>query len=207
MHPPPDIYTEPPVSADTLAHLGPLRALAGTWEAQKGLDVSPKAQGPERKQFIERVRFDPIDAQTNGPQLLYGLRYHIHINNPEEKITFHDQVGYWLWEPASGLLLQSGTIPRGQAFLAAGKAEKDARRFSVEARRGAADYGIVSNDFLEQNFRTDRYRIEVTLHDDDSWSYRIDTTLMIRGREPFDHHDENRLRRVAGPSANPLAAG
>jgi hypothetical protein len=34
---------------------------------------------------------DPIDPQTNGPQLfygLYGLRYHIHINTPEEKTRF-----------------------------------------------------------------------------------------------------------------------
>jgi len=30
---------------------------------------------------------EPIDPQTNGPQLLYGLRNHIHINAPEEAIT------------------------------------------------------------------------------------------------------------------------
>ena len=50
---------------------------------------------------------DPIDPQTNGPQLFYGLRYHIHIITPEEDITFHDQVGYWLWEPATGLIMQT----------------------------------------------------------------------------------------------------
>ena len=49
-----------------------------------------------------------------------GLRYHIHINTAEEAITFHDQVGYWLWEPATGLIMQTIAIPRGQVVLAGG---------------------------------------------------------------------------------------
>jgi hypothetical protein len=90
----PDIFTEPDdVAADTLANLGPLRRLAGVWEGAKGLDVNPKAAGPERSNFIERIELQPIDAQANGPQLFYGLRYHAHILKPGEAITFHDQVG------------------------------------------------------------------------------------------------------------------
>lgn len=101
---PDDIFTEPDdVDSDTLANLGPLRRLAGTWEGQRGLDINPKAEGPEQRQFYERIAMEPIDPQANGPQLFYGLRYHVHINTPEEDITFHDQVGYWLWEPATAL--------------------------------------------------------------------------------------------------------
>ena len=49
---PEDIFTEPDdVADDTLANLGPLRRLAGTWEGARGVDVNPKADGPER---IER---------------------------------------------------------------------------------------------------------------------------------------------------------
>ena len=103
---PADIFTEPTnVAPDDLANLGPLRRLAGVWQADKGVDINPKAQGPERRIFREHIRMDPIDPQTNGPQLFFGLRYHIHINTPEEDITFHDQVGYWLWEPATGLIM------------------------------------------------------------------------------------------------------
>src|SRR6185503_16311475 len=99
---PDDIFTEPEdISPDTLANLGPLRRLAGVWQSDQGVDINPKAEGPERREFREYIRMDPIDPQPNGPQLLYGLRYHIHINTPEEAITFHDQVGYWLWEPAT----------------------------------------------------------------------------------------------------------
>ena len=151
---PDDIFTEPEASPDTLANLGPLRRLAGTWESDKGVDISPKEDGPERRVFREHIRMEPIDSQANGPQLLYGLRYHIHVNTPEEAITFHDQVGYWLWEPATGLIMQSIAIPRGQVVLAGGTAKPGDKRISVEARRGDTRFGICSTTFLEEAFRT-----------------------------------------------------
>lgn len=202
---PADIFTEPEdVSPDGLANLGPLRRLAGTWQADKGIDINPKAEGPERRTFIEHIRMDPIDPQANGPQLLYGLRYHIHINTPEEDITFHDQVGYWLWEPATGLIMQTLAIPRGQVLLASGKAATDDKTISVTARRGDTAYGICSTDFLEQAFRTDSYRCDITFNDDGSWTYLIQTELFVRGA-PFNHHDTNTLQLVAPPKLNPLA--
>jgi hypothetical protein len=72
--------------------------------------------GPERKVYRERIEMQPIDPQTNGPQLFDGLRHHAHVDTPEEAITFHDQVGYRPWEPATGLILQTLAIPRGQVF-------------------------------------------------------------------------------------------
>src|SRR5438128_3273192 len=163
---PADIFTESDnVSPDGLANLGPLRHLAGVWQADKGVDINPKADGPERRVFREHIRMDPIDPQANGPQLFYRLRYHIHINTPEEDVTFHDQVGYWLWEPATGLILQSLAIPRGQVALSAGYAEADATKLAVESRRGETEYGIASTWFLEQAFRTDHFRLEIDFHD------------------------------------------
>ena len=203
---PDDIFTEPEASPDTLANLGPLRRLAGVWESDQGVDVSPKADGPERRVYREHIRMEPIDSQANGPQLLYGLRYHIHINTPEEAITFHDQVGYWLWEPATGLIMQSIAIPRGQVVLAGGSAKPDDRRISVEARRGDTRFGICSTTFLEEAFRTDYYRIDITFNDDDSWAYVTRTDLAVRGAAPpFNHRDANTMRRLAAPATNPLA--
>jgi hypothetical protein len=95
---PTDIFTEPQSDPDTLGNLGPLSALAGTWEG-RGTDLHPVLEGKQGDVFIERIEFQPIDPQTNGPQLFYGLRYHTHIVKPGEKETFHDQVGYWFWEP------------------------------------------------------------------------------------------------------------
>lgn len=203
---PEDIFTEPEdVDPDTLANLGPLRRLAGVWESAKGVDLNPKAEGPERRQYIERIEMQPADPQANGPQLFYGLRYHVHINTPEELITFHDQVGYWLWEPATGLVIQSLTIPRGQTALASGHAKPDDLKLVVSATRGPTNYGICSTDFLEYAFRTDSYRLEITFHADGSWSYISDTMLKVRGQDRlFDHRDVNTLVKVAEPTPNPL---
>jgi hypothetical protein len=91
MNIPDDIFTEPEnVDPDTLSNLGPLRRLAGVWEGRKGVDLNPKAAGPQRKEFTERIDLEPIDCQLNGPQLLYGLRYHTHILATGEDATFHD---------------------------------------------------------------------------------------------------------------------
>ncbi|HEX5263973.1 MAG TPA: heme-binding beta-barrel domain-containing protein [Phenylobacterium sp.] len=204
---PDDIFTEPEdVDPDTLANLGPLRRLAGVWEGNKGIDLNPKAAGPERREYVERIDMQPIDPQANGPQLLYGLRYHVHILAPPEEITFHDQVGYWLWEPATGLVMQTVAIPRGQVVLAGGEAKPDGAGLIVSARRGETEYGIASTAFLEHAFRTDAYRLDVTFNADGSWSYISDTMLMVRGRaEVFQHRDRNTLIKVAEPSPNPLA--
>jgi hypothetical protein len=201
---PADIFTEPSdVDDNTLANLGPLRRLAGVWEGRKGVDVNPKADGPERREFIERIELQPIDPQANGPQLLYGLRYHTRIIASDEDTTFHDQVGYWLWEPATGLVMQSLAIPRGQVALASGHAAPDANQLVLTATRGTTEYGIASTSFLEAAFRTDAYRIEVNFNPDGSWSYILDTTLMVHGK-PFPHRDINTLVKLSEPTPNPV---
>lgn len=203
---PKDIYTEPEPDVDTLANLGPLTGMAGIWEGRRGLDTNPKADGPEKQAFIERMELQPIDAQTNGPQMFYGLRYHAHILKPDDPETFHDQVGYWLWEPATGRLIQTLSIPRGQAAMAVGEAAPDAKSFTLKAERGSTVNGIVSNPFLEQAFRTDSFTITVTKHDDGSWSYEQDTVLTIPGQsEPFHHTDRNTLHKIGEPTPNPTA--
>ena len=202
----PDIYTEPEADPDTLARLGPLRALAGTWEGTKGADEHPVAEGTGKDAFVERYELEPIDAQTNGPQLFYGLRYHIHIVKPGDVETFHDQVGYWLWEPAAQTVVHTLAIPRGQVLLAAGTAAADATEFEVSAERGTEVYGILSNPFLERAFQTVSFRIRVTVNDDGTWSYEEHTEMRVPDREGLvDHVDRNTLRRMGEPTPNPLA--
>jgi hypothetical protein len=204
-----DIYSEPAdIDVHTLRNLGPLTALAGRFRGTRGLDVNPKADGPRRQAYAETIELEPIDPQVNGPQLLYGLRYHQHVVKPGEIETYHDQVGYWLWEPATGTISQSLTIPRGQTALAMGQAAPDATRFELSARRGETTNGICSNPFLEDAFRTIEYRIRVTVNGDGTWSYEEDTVLLVRGqKEPFHHTDRNTLVKVGEPTPNPLARG
>lgn len=202
----PDIYTEPQADVHTLDNLGPLRAMAGIWEGTRGLDVKPKADGARKQAFVERIELQPIDPQTNGPQLFYGLRYYIHITKPDQVKTYHEQVGYWLWEPATGTIIQTLAIPRGQIAMASGQASADATSFELVATREDQSYGIRSNPFLEYAFNTVEYRIKVSINPDGTWSYEEDTVMMIRGQdEPFHHLDRNTLKKIAEPTPNPLA--
>jgi hypothetical protein len=204
---PTDIYTEPNADADTLKNLGPLTGMAGIWKSDGGEDIHPTAGGPEQQVFIERYELQPIDPQTNGPQLLYGLRYHTHIVKPGSVETFHDQVGHWLWEPATGTIFHTLSIPRAQIAMMVGHAAADAKKFRLEAVHGSETHGIVSNPFLEHAFKTVRVTFDVTIHPGGTWSYEQDTVMLIRGAaEPFHHTNHNTLRKVAEPTPNPLAA-
>jgi hypothetical protein len=202
-----DIYTEPDGDPDTLANLGPLRPLAGVWEGTKGSDQHPVLEGTEKNTFVEHYELHPIDRQTNGPQLFYGLRYHTHITKPGEDETFHDQVGYWLFEPAARAVTVTLGIPRGQVLLASGPADPDATEFELTATVGSEVHGILSNPFLDHAFRTLSYRIHVTVNGDGTWSYEEEGVLQIPGREqPFSHIDRNTLTKIGPPEPNPLAA-
>jgi hypothetical protein len=208
MHPsdsfPGDIFTEPAeVDPDTLRNLGPLRPMAGIWEGTKGKDEHPSADGTEKDAFVERVELQPIDPQLNGPQLLYGLRYHLRVVKPGEVETFHDQVGYWLCEPATKTVIQMLAIPRAQVALATGHAEPNAREFELTAPESA----ICSGPFIQHAFRTIEFRIRVNIDPGRTWSYEQDTVMLIRRRaEPFHHRDCNTLTKVGEATPNPLVA-
>ena len=204
---PEDIYTEPSnIDIDTLKNLGPLSGMAGIWEGFRGLDVKPKAEGPKQQVFVEHIELQPIDPQTNGPQLLYGLRYHTHVVKPDQVKTYHEQVGYWLWEPATNSVIHTLTIPRGQTVMATGKADAEAKEFELVATHESENFGIRSSPFLNYAFKTIEFKIKVNINQDGTWSYDEDTVLMIKGKtEPFHHRDRNTLTKIAEPTPNPLA--
>lgn len=201
-----DIYSEPKnIDEITLNNLGPLRKMAGIWEGQRGLDVKPKLDGPKKQAFIERIELQPVDPVTNGPQLLYGLRYHTHITKPDQVKTYHEQVGYWLWEKETGTVIHTLTIPRGLVAMAAGHATEDATQFTLNATEGLSTWGICSAPFLDHAFKTIAFNITVTFNPNGTWSYEEDTVLQIHGQpEPFHHTDKNLLIQVAEPTPNPL---
>src|SRR6476660_904369 len=163
MRNPRDIFTEPSnIDVDTLKNLGPLTEMAGIWEGSRSLDIPPKPlSAPERQAFVEHTELQPIDPQANGPHRFYGLRYHTHIVKPGEVETYHDQVGYWLWEPATQTVTHTIAIPRGQVVLAGGTADPDATEFAVRAELGSEVYGILSNPFLDRFFHTVSFRMRI----------------------------------------------
>jgi len=208
---PADIYTEPEPDTDTLANLGPLTGMAGIWEGMTGIDTHPvsEAEGLTLTEaYLERYELQPIDPQTNGPQYFYGLRYHVHIHKPNLVETFHDQVGYWLWNPVEQTVTQTIAIPRAQVALASGAGiAPDATEFTISAERGTTVYGICSNPFLDRAFKTVSFLMTVTIDPDGTWTYNEDTVMEVAGRdEPFHHTDVHTLHKVAEPTPNPLAS-
>jgi hypothetical protein len=180
--------------------------MAGIWEGQRGLDVKPKADGPRKQAYIERIELQPIDPQTNGPQLFYGLRYHTHITKPDQVKTYHDQVGYWLWEPAANNIIHTLSLPRGMITMAAGKASASAREFELIAKESDPNAGISSNPFLNYAFRTVEFRIQIKINDDGTWSYEQDTVMKIKDQAQLFHHvDTNTLHKIGKATPNPLA--
>ena len=183
--------------------LGPLGPLAGVWEGEKGTDLAPSDDPATDRQlatskYRERMVFEPIGRVDNHEQKLYGLRYATRawrIGSPD---PFHEELGYWLWDPASRLVLRCFMPPRGLTVLAGGHAAADARAFALEAIAGSETFGICSSPFLVEEFKTVRYTLQLELLDDDTLSYDEHTFLLLKGRDQlFDHRDRNTLRRVS----------
>jgi hypothetical protein len=134
----------------------------------------------------------------NHEQSLWGLRYSTKAWRIGAPDPFHEEVGYWMYEPATGLILRSFMPPRGMAVLAGGTAEAGARKFLLEAKAGDEVFGICSSPFLTAEFKTVRYTVEVEVVDDDTLRYESHTFLKMKGRDAlFDHVDGNTLRRVS----------
>ena len=166
-----DIYTEPDADPDTLANLGPSRALAGIWEGRAAWTTIRPRAGSNATRSSSTTSSSPSTRQTNGPQLFYGLRYHTHIVKPGEVETFHDQVGYWLWEPADEHRDADPGDPPRPGLLAAGPAEADATEFELTAARRHRGVRHPVEPVPRGSFRTLSYRIHVTVNGDGTWSY------------------------------------
>lgn len=158
-----DIYTEPdPLDTNALANLGPLAPLAGIWEGSEGLDIAPKREGPEETPYRERLTLEPCGPVVNGPQVLYGLRYTTVAWPIGSEEPFHEEVGTWLWDPERELAMRCFVVPRGVTVLAGGRVKPDARRIEMAAEVGSHTFGISSNPFLDEAFKTVRYELVIT---------------------------------------------
>lgn len=180
--------------------LGPLSTLAGVWEGDKGDDKAPSDdRGTEQNVFRERITFEPIVPVRNHEQALYGLRYATIAWRIGEVDPFHEEVGYWLWDPGEKQILRCFIVPRGVALIAGGTAEATATSFTLMAEAGSGTYGICSNRFLDKEFKTARYELTVRILDENRFYYKEDTQLRMPGKaELFHHTDENTLTRVMG---------
>ena len=178
---------------------GPLGLMAGEWESKSGgLDTSfshakGKVLGTPYREKCSMKPFGPVD---NGSQHLYGLDYKSAMWRNDEENPFHTEVGYWLWDGATGEIMKGFVVPRGITTLAGGTASADATGFTLRAELGHKLYSIGENQYLGTHASTLSYEVTITLGEG-TWSYAEST--MLRMKEMADllpHTDHNTMHKV-----------
>ena len=178
---------------------GPLAELAGVWKGDTGMDVAPEPDDDEHNPYYETLIITAAGDVTNAEQqTLSLLRYHQEVRRKSNHRVFHDQVGYWLWDPASERVVQTLMIPRGVALLAEGSAAVDGGVLRIEVQAAAdSPWGILESPFMREQARTTgfSYRLELS---GDTLIYEQTTVLDIYGKRDYQHTDRNTLWRHVG---------
>ena len=184
----------------TNSEWGPLAGLIGTWEGDQGMDFSfHNVEGEVGETpYREKVEMKPFGPVDNGAQHLYGLDYRMAAwrTNVVEENPFHTEVGYWLYDGATGEIMRCLMVPRGSTILAGGVAAAGDTKFTMEATVGDEVYGILSNKYLAEKARTKKYVCTITI-DGDTWSYEECTTYDHAIGGEIAHTDKNTLKRVS----------
>jgi hypothetical protein len=112
---------------------GPLGSLAGEWEGEGGLDTafSHSENQVLDTPYLEKCTLKPFGPVDNGSQHLYGLDYKSAMWRGNQENPFHTEVGYWLWDAATGEVMRGFVVPRGITVLAGGIAVADATEFTL----------------------------------------------------------------------------
>lgn len=178
--------------------LGPLAGLVGAWEGTKGDDIAPSDdRGTENNKYRERLTLEHMGPVQNHEQNLHVLRYSTLAWRIGEDATFHEELGYWSWEPSTRQVMRCFLIPRGISVIAGGEADRDAKEFHLSAKSGSCVFGICSNPFLDREFKTVAYELTVKILGPDSFSYDEDTVIQLPDRKDLFHHrDRNTLNRI-----------
>ncbi len=177
---------------------GPLFSLIGTWKSEKGVDVAPDEDGGEKlSEFHETIVFTPVgDLDNAEDQILVGLHYHQAVTRTRDGKKYHNQTGYWMWEPKTGKIMFSIAIPRGMCLLAAGgfTGELGDVTLKVKASNDDPNFKTVESDFMSAKASTEGYEGEFRIVGE-NLIYNQTTFLDIYGRK-FDHTDNSILTRV-----------
>ena len=177
---------------------GPLVHLVGEWRGDTGMDISPEPEGTEHSPYFEHIQFEAIGDVTNAEsQTLSAIRYHQVVSRHSDKQVFHNETGYWLWDPSSQSVMQTLTIPRGVSLVAGGTTtRKDSGDIviNVEAADGDANWGIAQSPFMRDRAKTLTFQRTLEFNET-QLAYSQTMLLEIYGKR-FEHTDQNTLVRV-----------
>jgi len=177
---------------------GPLAQLLGKWVGNKGLDNAPDADAnPDMTDFTDEMTFTVAGPAENAEeQNVVSIRYHHVVRKIENGHIFHDQIGHWIYEKSTNIIMHSLSIPRAVCLLAGGKyhEEDGASIFNVEAKAGSETYGIVQSPFMLEKAKTKAFKMNLSVKNNEL-NYHEVTSLHIYGKD-FEHIDRSTLNRV-----------
>lgn len=190
-----------------MSKLGPLTPLVGDWEGNVGVDLSYHNKEDETAEtgYFEKAWFRPIPIVENGRQTMQGLNYGMTAwrHGEEAMDPFHDEVGYLLWEVATGQIMRCFAVPRGIALLAGGSAKAGDKILRFKAEPGSSSYGLVQNKYLLERARLGTFESVFTFNDDGTFGYTSDLVLELAATGKSMHHtDRNTLHRTKRISHN-----
>jgi len=177
---------------------GPLAQLIGKWIGHKGLDNAPDADAnPDKTAFSDEIVFTASGPAENAEeQNLVSVRYRHVVRKLENGHIFHDQIGHWIYEKSTKIIMHSLSIPRGVCLLAGGEYQEDNGEsiFNVQANADSQTYGIVQSPFMLKKAKTKVFKMNLSVKGDEL-NYHEVTSLHIYGKD-FEHVDESTLFRV-----------
>ena len=163
--------------------------MAGEWESDRGgLDTAYSHAREEvlGTPYRERCSMKPFGPVDNGNQHLYGLDYKSAMWRGDEENPFHTEVGYWLWDAATGEIVKGFVVPRGITTLAGGTATADATEFTLKAAWATS---------CTASGRTSTWPATPAPSATRSPSPSVGQLVLRR----VDHAQDGRARRAAGP--------
>lgn len=176
---------------------GPLKGIIGVWKGDKGLDVAPEPDGAENNPYYETIKYTAIGDVTNAEsQVLSVVHYRQIVQRQSNNEVFHDETGYWMWDPSAGIIMHSLVIPRAVCVLAGGKysgTKSTEGRVIIEVTANIDDknWRIIQSPFMQENARTTEFRHKITVGNG-TLSYSETTFVDIYGKI-FEHTDRNEL--------------
>jgi hypothetical protein len=177
---------------------GPLAQLVGKWIGDRGLDNAPDADAnPDKSAYTDEITFTISGPAENAEeQNVVSVKYHHVVRKLENGRIFHDQIGHWIYEKSTNIIMHSLSIPRAVCLLAGGeyKEEDGASIFNVEAVAGSETYGIVQSPFMLKKAKTKAFKMNLSVKGNEL-NYHEVTSLHIYGKD-FEHIDKSKLFRV-----------
>lgn len=177
---------------------GPLAQLIGKWSGDKGMDNAPDTNAnSDKTAFADEITFITSGAAKNAnEQHLVSIKYHHIVRKISNGQVFHDQIGHWIYEESTNIIMHSLSIPRGVCVLAGGEYVENNGEgiFSVEANIDNQAYGILQSPFMIEKAQTTAFKMHLSIKDNEL-KYKEIMSLNIYGKE-FEHTDESILFRV-----------